>query len=329
MRIFASIITFLMKKILLLVPVALLLLGCNQTKGPKAPTPEVKPADTAVVPATDSTPSEPELTVVMNPDSKVNLEEPSNTIVVRDTTAPLGSPQNPLKVEPGKPLDIAALLRTNNDPKTFAENVVAHIDSVSKLAEVGDINAMFLYGSCFEQGLGVRQDYGKAYEWYKKAADHGQKNAFGAIGGLYRVGHGVPVDNKQAFEWFKKGAELKDNNAMLCLGNCYYMGLGVEKNLEEAAFWWEKAADGGSGFALSQMGDAYYGGLGVEKDLDKAVEYYTQAVDKGIPNALYRLGVLYYYGQGVEQDTVYAKLLVTKARDRGVEQAEAFYRKHF
>ena len=305
-----------MKKLLLIPFVVLLLVACNHSKTPKT-TPN--PSQTTTPAKADSM-EQPVSSMEVNPDTPA---------FVRDTTAPLGSPQNPIKIEPGKPIDFSTIFKNNQESRSFGENAATKIDSISKLAAAGDINGMFLYGTCYEQGWGVKQDYGKAFEWYKKAAEHGQKNAFGAIGGLYRVGHGVASDPKQAYEWFKKGAEHRDDNSMLCLGNCYYLGFGTEKNLKEAAYWWDKAANDGNGFALSQMGDAYYGGLGVEKDIDKAVQYYKAAVAKNISNAQYRLGVLYYYGQGVRQHADSSLFLVSKAREQGVELAREFINKHF
>lgn len=305
-----------MKKIFFLTPLALLLFACNQPKETKTPVQNDVQQPAAVV------------TDTPKPAETVRLELEESTFV-RDTTAPLGSPQNPLKVEPGKPIDFSKIFQNNQETRSFGDKAAMQIDSIALKAAQGDINNMFLYGACYEYGWGVVKDYSKALEWYRKAADHGQKNAFGAIGGPYRVGHGVPADGKQAFEWFLKGAEHEDNNSMLCVGNCYYSGIGVKKDLVQAAYWWKAAADKGNSFAFSQMGDAYYGGLGVEPDLEKAVEYYTKAVEKGIPNAQYRLGVLHFYGQGVEQDSVYSKLLITKARDNGVELAQQFLEKHF
>lgn len=304
-----------MKKFLLLAFIPLFLFSCHEGKKPGKEVPPTAPA--TVIQPDATTPS----TAV------TEAKQPIDTFV-RDTTAPLGTPQNPLVVEPGKPLDLSALFN-NREKRSLGERLASNIDSISEGAKKGDINLMFYYGVCFEQGWGVKQDYKQAFEWYEKASKHGQKYAYGALGGLYRTGHGTSVDAKKSFECFLKGAEQQDENSMLCVGNCYYTGFGVEKNLEQAAQWWKKAADLDNGFALSQMGDAYYGGLGIEKDLDKAVEYYKKAVEKNIPNAQYRLGVLSFYGEGVEKDETYAKLLLTKARNNNVPQADEFLVKHF
>ena len=313
-----------MKKILYVAILSLLVMACQPKKNrPVQPGPS-SPATTV---ETAANPSSEQATEAL-PDTEVAEAVQATDTFVRDTTAPLGTPQNPIVVDPDNPVDLVEMLAKYGQ-RTVGDRFTPRLDSIRQGAEAGDPELMYQYGACFEQGWGVPQDYEQAFAWYKKAANQGQKNAFGAVGGLYRLGHGVTADAKQSFAWFTKGAEHNDPNAMLCAGNCYYTGFGVEKDLVKAAQWWSKAADMDNGFALSQMGDAYYDGLGVEKDLAKAVDCYKKAVEKGVPNALYRLGVLSYYGEGVDKDEAYARSLLEKAAASNVPEAKAFMDKHF
>ena len=222
-----------MKKLLFIPLTALLLMACHHTQNQQAKPDSQQTASTyqqdTMKPAT--APDAGELTT--SPTSSDTTAQG----FVRDTTAPLGSPQNPLKLEPGKPIDFSQLFKQNQETLTFGERSAKQIDTIRALAENGDKNAMFHYGTCYEQGWGVKRDFSKALEWYQKAADQDQKNAFGAIGGLYRLGKGVPVDPKKSAEWFTKGAEHEDENSMLCLGNCYYTGFGTKKDYKQAAHW--------------------------------------------------------------------------------------------
>lgn len=311
-----------MKKIILIAAIPMLLLAC-QPKKERPAKPSQSPTQAATpVASVDSTDTVP----VVIPDTEV-AQKPGETFV-RDTTAPLGTPENPIVIDPDNPVDIVEMLAKYGQ-RTVSNRFGSRIDSIRSGAEAGDIELMYQYGACFENGWGVGQDFEQAFSWYKKAANKGQKRAFGAIGGLYRLGHGVPIDAKQSMAWFLKGAEHDDPNAMLCVGNCYYTAFGTEKDLVKAAQWWEKAAAMDNGFALSQMGDAYYGGLGVEKDLAKAVDYYQRAVKQQVPNAQYRLGVLSFYGEGVEKDEAYARQLLEKASASNMPEAKAFMEKHF
>jgi TPR repeat protein len=47
--------------------------------------------------------------------------------------------------------------------------------------------AMVLLGECYEEGVGVPQDYAEAMRWYRKAADAGNSSAMNNIGWLYRT----------------------------------------------------------------------------------------------------------------------------------------------
>ena len=42
-----------------------------------------------------------------------------------------------------------------------------------KAASQGDVDAQYLLGMCYEEGLGVQADRGEAYEWYARAAAQG------------------------------------------------------------------------------------------------------------------------------------------------------------
>ena len=59
----------------------------------------------------------------------------------------------------------------------------------------------------YKYGLGVKQDYKKAFEWVFKSAEQG--NSFGqcSLGWMYENGRGVEKDLKRAIEWYYKSAE--------------------------------------------------------------------------------------------------------------------------
>ena len=63
-----------------------------------------------------------------------------------------------------------------------------------------------MIGKKFYFGLGIPQDYEKAFEWYVKAAGKGYSNAENSLGNMYRYGFGVEKEYKKALEWYKKAA---------------------------------------------------------------------------------------------------------------------------
>src|SRR5689334_1956508 len=54
-------------------------------------------------------------------------------------------------------------------------------DLASPRAQAGDIRAMTMLGELYANALGVKRDYGKAVEWYKRASDAGDREAMFAL----------------------------------------------------------------------------------------------------------------------------------------------------
>ncbi|GES92816.1 kinase-like domain-containing protein [Rhizophagus clarus] len=107
-----------------------------------------------------------------------------------------------------------------------------------KLTENGDIFATFCLASCYENGIGIEKDLGKALYFYQIAAEN-----------AVEISNGVAVkylancyNNKKEME---EAAENGDERAMDYLAECYYTGNGIERNLEKAFYWCQKAAEKG------------------------------------------------------------------------------------
>lgn len=298
-----------MKKLLFLIPVAILMVACGQKDNTETNPTDKKevlvPQNAPVVPAPQTPSTKTELTFETNQDN-------TNTPV--------------LKIEEGKPLDLSQL---QGGGMSIGDQVASQIDSIQYKAEHGDDKFQYVYGVCYEKGWGVEKDMKQALAWYNKAAEQKNGLAYNALGNSYRIGNGVDVDPKKAFECYQKGAIEKDDQAMLNLGNCYYYGMGTEKDEEAAIKWWTEAAEADNAYAMAQMGDCYFFGLGVEKNMAKAIDYYTPAADKNVTSALYRLGILYYTGNGIGQDQTYAKILMKKASNGGLKEAQDFLDKYY
>lgn len=118
-------------------------------------------------------------------------------------------------------------------------------DSFEKLlqaAQGGDADAQIKVGLCYGKGIGVTQDYEKAFTWVMKSAEQG--NALGAylVADCYMQGKGVEQNIPQAMEWFTKAANQGNAIAQYNLGAIYSEGLlGIPKNEKKAFFWFEKS----------------------------------------------------------------------------------------
>ena len=100
-------------------------------------------------------------------------------------------------------------------------------------------------GFMFFSGLGVRQDYSKALEWFIEAAQQGNVVAQKNVGTIYAGGHGVPQDYREAVRWYLMAAENNDAVVQKRLADMYILGLGVPADQREAVKWYRRASENG------------------------------------------------------------------------------------
>src|SRR5437764_550880 len=61
-------------------------------------------------------------------------------------------------------------------------------------AKTGDAKAMTMLGELYSNAMGIKRDYAKAAEWYKRAADAGDREAMFALAMLRIAGRGATID---------------------------------------------------------------------------------------------------------------------------------------
>ena len=134
--------------------------------------------------------------------------------------------------------------------RTLASSV---IDEIERAAEAGVVEAVFLMGTAYDEGLGKTEDPVQATAWHRRAAerDHllGQHN----LGNAYAAGKGVEQDPSAAVEWWTKSALRGDATTQLRLGEAYEEGNGVEKDLNAALGWYRRAAEAGNAQARAAL----------------------------------------------------------------------------
>ena len=116
------------------------------------------------------------------------------------------------------------------------------IASVRALAARGDIEAIFLMGTAYDEGLGVEVDYPEAVRWYRLAGEREHVLGMHNLGNVYRDGRGVEVDHVAAAQWWLRAARVGDAITQLRLGEAYEAGRGAAQNLDEAISWYETTA---------------------------------------------------------------------------------------
>ena len=210
-------------------------------------------------------------------------------------------------------------------------------------------------GYLYSNGVIVKKDENKAFEWFQRSASKGNLKGITNLGACYMIGLGVDIDQEKAFNIFHSAAKKKYSQAAYYLGICYYNGIGTKRDLDEAEKWLfesssadaqillnqinpekyptqtkkgknktelysaelVKKAEAGDASAQCSLGSCFWWGKGVTQDYKEAVKWYTKSAEQGNATAQGSLGVCYYMGYGVTKDYNEAVKWVAKAADQG------------
>ena len=217
------------------------------------------------------------------------------------------------------------------------------IQNLEEKAEQGDILAQYQLALMYLYGIGMEQDYKKAFYWMEKAENQGDILDQGELAMMYFFGIGVEKNVEKAFYLLSKVARqgyasaidvmLKEAeegyaSAQYQLALMYLEGKGVDQDEEQAFYWMSKAARQGyasafdwmlkkaeEGYASAQYELAlmYLEGKGVDQDDEQAFYWMEKAARQGDAPAQYELVLMYFYGIGVDQDEEQAFYWMSKA----------------
>lgn len=127
------------------------------------------------------------------------------------------------------------------------------IDEIRTLAGDGDVEATFLMGTAYDEGLGVDIDHPEAARWYRRAGARYHVLAVHNLGNMYRDGRGVPVRPDLAVSWWLRAAREGDAITQLRLGEAFEAGRGVTASPAEAMAWYGRAAALGNAAATGHV----------------------------------------------------------------------------
>ena len=185
-------------------------------------------------------------------------------------------------------------LGENDDEKSFSfYREALHAFTVIE----PNADSMFPYEPRYE-GQNMKSADMRSYVWYR-------------IGKMHCYGLGTKQNYEKAFEWFLKSAQEGNKFAQYSLANLYYYGNGAEKNLKEAFGWYMRSAKQGQPYASYAVAQMYSKGEYVEHDEKTAQEYYNQALSgflkleadgQADDNLFYKIGAMYKNGLGTEAD---------------------------
>ncbi|MEX6246960.1 tetratricopeptide repeat protein [Providencia hangzhouensis] len=76
-----------------------------------------------------------------------------------------------------------------------------------KSANKGNVEAQNYMGQFYYQGIGVKQNYITAFEWFKKSADKKFPPAQYQVGKMLESGEGIEINEKSAAEYLAQACK--------------------------------------------------------------------------------------------------------------------------
>lgn len=139
------------------------------------------------------------------------------------------------------------------DPEKARAIAAEVIEAIRRLAAGGEVEAIFLMGTAYDEALGVGENPAEAASWYGRAAERGHVLAQHNMGNLHAAGRGVAQDDRAAVDWWRKAAAQGDVVPMLRIGERYESGKGVSRDLDQARAWYARAASRGNAQAKAAL----------------------------------------------------------------------------
>ncbi len=133
--------------------------------------------------------------------------------------------------------------RDEERARAIASEVVGEVE---RAAEAGVLEAVFLMGTAYDEGLGKPVDHVQAAVWHRRAGERGHVLGAHNLGNQYAAGRGLERDHARAAEWWLRAAREGDAVTQLRLGEAYEAGRGVPLDPERAREWYGRAAAAGN-----------------------------------------------------------------------------------
>ncbi len=193
------------------------------------------------------------------------------------------------------------------------------IEQLEAEAAKGNCLAQMTLGIYYQFGANVKQDYKKAFKYFKLAAEQGEYVSQNCVGYYYSQGLGVEQDDKEAFKWFSESALYGCMQALSNVGRCYRLGIGVEQDLEKAVEYYKRLGDMGNViYGYRNLAHIHYS----KKEYTKAIIYWSLAAENNDVESNYNLGVLCFSGKVRPVNYSKAVSHFTKAMQLGNREAE-------
>ena len=93
----------------------------------------------------------------------------------------------------------------------ISKNYLKYLETVQKLVDLGDKKALVDLAKIYMEGIGINQDYHKAYDILVSIPD--EPEALFLLGKFYENGYIGPVDYEKAVAYYSKSSSLNYQEA--------------------------------------------------------------------------------------------------------------------
>ncbi|MDQ5940527.1 MAG: uncharacterized protein QG632_253 [Candidatus Dependentiae bacterium] len=239
----------------------------------------------------------------------------------------------PLSAEPANAadperFDAASQYRIGKAYITFGHKYERALPWLQAAARQGHLDAQFIVGTLYYQGLGTQKDEAEGFKWFFAAANNGHAEAQYNLGLLYLDGKIIPQDLQLAIKWLEAAAEQGYAPAQFELGSDYLFGeRGIPLDPQKGIYWLETIANNNepesndaSGRAAYILGTLYLNGEHVTQSDAEGAKWCALATQKGSLYGTYHLGFLSMVGRGIEKNIPEAIDLFTYVTHHASEQ---------
>lgn len=184
-------------------------------------------------------------------------------------------------------------------------------------------------GLCYEYGIGVDKDFGKAVDLYLESFKLGYITPQSTFLAAYAYEHMLDEGNhteerkkeleEQLFSLYKMSADQGYATAQTHLGSLYYRGAyGIQRNETEALRLFKLAADQKETDAQLKLGVCYISG----KNYAEAIKWLTRAAEDNNYEAQQALGFIYFSSNTGYKDYTKAYNYLQKAAGHNISDLE-------
>ena len=160
------------------------------------------------------------------------------------------------------------------------------VETLVKVAESGNVDAMNILGVLYTMGTQVPRDTSMALYWFQKAIDGGSADAMDNLATMYLVGIGLSRDPVNALHWFERSAARGNVHSIYSVAVMAEKGLGTSRNIPFARAMYRRAAESGFTPAMVRVSEDYARGSCGKRDLVEAYAWLQVAVQSGLPTEL-------------------------------------------